>query len=63
MAFHALVENGHTVLVVEHNIDVIKAADWMIDLGPNGGAGGGHLLFEGKPEDAVNSDSVTAKYF
>ena len=63
VAFHALVENGHTVLVVEHNIDVIKAADWMIDLGPNGGAGGGHLLFEGKPEDAVNSDSVTAKYF
>ena len=63
VAFHALVENGHTVLVVEHNIDVIKAADWMIDLGPNGGASGGHLLFEGKPEDAIHSDSVTAKYF
>ena len=49
-AFNALVENGHTVLIVEHNMDVIRAADWVIDLGPTGGKEGGHLLYEGRPE-------------
>ncbi|MEZ4909787.1 MAG: excinuclease ABC subunit UvrA [Saprospiraceae bacterium] len=63
LAFNALVENGHTVLVVEHNIDVIKSADWMIDLGPVGGEEGGQLLFEGRPDEARNSTSVTAQYF
>lgn len=49
-ALNALVENGHTVLVVEHNLDVIKSADWVIDLGPVGGRDGGHLLYQGPPE-------------
>ncbi|MCB9285309.1 MAG: excinuclease ABC subunit UvrA [Lewinellaceae bacterium] len=49
-AFNALVENGHTVLVVEHNMEVIKSADWLIDLGPEGGKNGGYLVFEGTPE-------------
>jgi len=49
-AFNALVENGHTVIIVEHNMDIIKCADWLIDLGPNGGSEGGELLYEGQPE-------------
>ncbi|MDH3652577.1 MAG: ATP-binding cassette domain-containing protein, partial [Saprospiraceae bacterium] len=62
-ALNALVEQGHTVLVVEHNLDVIKSADWVIDLGPGGGRHGGHLLFEGTPEELVLSKgSLTAKY-
>ncbi|RLD53448.1 MAG: excinuclease ABC subunit A, partial [Bacteroidetes bacterium] len=50
-AFDALIENGHTILVVEHNMEVIKCADWIIDLGPEGGKKGGNIVFEGKPED------------
>ncbi|MGB4959683.1 MAG: excinuclease ABC subunit UvrA, partial [Saprospiraceae bacterium] len=62
-AFHALVENGHTVLIVEHNLDVIRAADWIIDLGPTGGKDGGYLLFEGRPEDLkCCSTSITGQY-
>ncbi|MEC5147322.1 excinuclease ABC subunit UvrA [Chitinophaga sp. 212800010-3] len=49
-SFNALIEQGHTVLVIEHNLDVIKSADWVIDLGPEGGAGGGNLLYAGVPE-------------
>ncbi len=49
-AFNALVERGHTVLVVEHNMEVIKSADWVIDLGPEGGVNGGNLVFMGTPE-------------
>jgi len=52
-AINALVEKGHTVLVVEHNVEVIKCADWVVDLGPEGGKAGGHLVFEGTPEDLV----------
>ena len=48
-AMNALIENGHTVLVIEHNLDVIKSADWLIDLGPTGGVRGGHLLYQGDP--------------
>jgi excinuclease ABC subunit A len=48
-----LVEHGNTVLVIEHNLDVVKVADWVIDLGPEGGAGGGEILFEGTPEDLI----------
>jgi excinuclease ABC subunit A len=51
---HRLVEQGNTVVVIEHNLDVIKCADWVIDLGPEGGKDGGRILFEGKPEDLVN---------
>ena len=50
-ALNALVEKGHTVLVVEHNMEVIKSADWVIDLGPEGGENGGHLVFMGRPEE------------
>lgn len=62
-ALHALVEKGHTVLVIEHNMDVLKTADWLIDLGPGGGKHGGKLLYQGPPEGLVgHKDSYTAKY-
>lgn len=62
-ALNALVERGHTVLVVEHNMDVIKSADWVIDLGPEGGRDGGHVVFQGTPEAVVeNGEGYTAKY-
>lgn len=62
-ALNALVEKGHTVVVVEHNMEVIKNADWIIDLGPEGGIDGGHLVFEGKPEDLIQvENSYTGKY-
>jgi excinuclease ABC subunit A len=58
-----LVDRGNTVLVIEHNLDVIKVADHIIDIGPEGGSGGGKVLFEGTPEKMVNvKTSVTAKY-
>ena len=60
---HRLVELGNTVVVIEHNLDVIKTADWVIDLGPEGGAGGGQLLAEGTPEEvAAVADSYTGQY-
>ena len=52
-ALNALVEQGNSVLIIEHNMDIIKCADWVIDLGPEGGLNGGHLLFEGTPEQLV----------
>lgn len=62
-AFDALIERGHTVLVIEHNLDVIKCADWVIDLGPEGGNRGGKIVCEGTPEDIVKcKDSITANY-
>jgi len=62
-AMNALVEKGHTVLIVEHNMEIIKSADWIIDLGPDGGKGGGELLFEGRPEDMKKAKrSHTAKF-
>jgi excinuclease ABC subunit A len=61
--FVALIKKGHTVLVIEHNPDVIKYSDWVIDLGPNGGDNGGQLVFEGTPEELLNcSESYTAEY-
>jgi excinuclease ABC subunit A len=60
---HRLVELGNTVVVIEHNLDVIKTADWVIDLGPEGGAAGGRLLAEGTPEEiAATPDSHTGQY-
>lgn len=62
-SFYALIEQGHSIIVIEHNTDVIKAADWVIDLGPEGGAGGGHLLYEGVPEGLVKvKESCTGQY-
>ena len=62
-SFDALLAKGHTVIVVEHNIDVIRTADWIIDLGPEAGDGGGHLVFAGTPEKLLScQNSYTAKY-
>ena len=62
-ALQALVEKGHTVLVIEHNMEIIKSADWVIDLGPEGGKMGGNLVFQGTPEDLVHClDSPTAPF-
>ena len=60
---HALVDQGNTVVVIEHNLDVIKTADWLIDLGPEGGDGGGELVFAGPPEKIVaHSTSHTGRH-
>jgi excinuclease ABC subunit A len=60
---HALRDHGNTVVVIEHNLDVIKTADWIIDLGPEGGGGGGQIVAQGTPEDvAANPASATGKY-
>ena len=56
---HRLVDRGNTVLVIEHNLDVIKTADWIIDLGPEGGNRGGMIIAEGTPEDVA---AVSASY-
>lgn len=62
-AFNALIEKGHTVVIIEHNMDVIKCADYLIDLGPEGGKAGGHLVFTGTPEEILScQDSYTGKY-
>ena len=56
-------EGGHTVMIIEHNLEVVKCADWVIDLGPDGGDKGGNLCFAGTPEDMVKSEKgYTAKY-
>ena len=62
-AFDVLIAKGHTVIVVEHNLDVIRSADWVIDLGPDAGDRGGEVVFAGTPEDlAAKGDTFTAKY-
>lgn len=62
-AFDALIMHGHSVIVIEHNLDVAKCADYIIDLGPGGGDKGGHLVFTGTPEDIVKcKESVTGEY-
>ncbi|WP_347157090.1 excinuclease ABC subunit UvrA [Pontibacter chitinilyticus] len=62
-SINALIENGNTVVIIEHNMDIIKCADWIIDLGPEGGTNGGHLLFEGTPEDMAKlENNDTARF-
>ncbi len=61
-AFDALLAAGHSLVVVEHNVDVIRAADWVIDLGPDAGDRGGQVVFAGKPEDLKHADTFTAQY-
>ncbi|MGI2261862.1 excinuclease ABC subunit UvrA [Candidatus Cardinium hertigii] len=62
-AIHALIAQGHTALVIEHHIDVIKSADWLIDLGPDGGQQGGKVVFTGRPEALIQqNDNHTAHY-
>ena len=62
-SMNALIENGNTVIIIEHNMDIIKCADWIIDLGPEGGTNGGHLLFEGTPEDMVKLENNDTSRF
>ena len=60
---HTLVDQGNTVVVIEHNLEVIKTADWILDLGPEGGDGGGRIVAEGTPEDIVaNPESHTGHF-
>ena len=62
-AFNALIERGNSVLIIEHNLEVIKSADWIIDLGPEGGKDGGNIICEGNPEELINcKTSYTGKY-
>jgi len=63
LVLNGLVDKGNTVIVIEHNLDVIKSADWLIDIGPEGGAGGGEVLVTGTPEKIARSKkSHTAVY-
>ena len=62
-SFNALIEIGHSIIVIEHNLDLIKCADYIIDLGPEGGKKGGNIIFQGTPEELIsNKKSYTAKY-
>jgi excinuclease ABC subunit A len=62
-SFDLLIEKGHSVLVIEHNPEIIKCADWIIDLGPEGGQKGGQVVFEGTPEQLIDAnESITAQY-
>jgi excinuclease UvrABC ATPase subunit len=58
-----LVDTGNTVIVIEHNLDVIRNADWIIDMGPEGGSKGGHVMFEGTPQGLLRAEnSLTGRY-
>ena len=60
---HDLTNKGNTIIVIEHNLDVIKTADWVIDIGPNGGINGGQIIGQGTPEDLIKiKESHTGKY-
>lgn len=60
--FNSLVDSGNTVIIIEHNLDVIKQADWIIDIGPESGKNGGKVVFQGTPKEMITtSQSLTAK--
>ena len=62
-AFNALIEIGHSIIVIEHNMEIVKSADWIIDLGPEGGNKGGNIVVEGTPEEVARcKNSYTGKY-
>lgn len=62
-AFNALILRGHSILVIEHNMEIIKSADYVIDLGPDGGDKGGNLVIAGTPEEVARcGDSITGHY-
>lgn len=61
-SFNALVEKGHSVIVIEHNPEIIKSADWVVDLGPEGGKHGGKVVFEGTPEALSHADTHTGRF-
>ncbi|MCG5103741.1 ATP-binding cassette domain-containing protein [Oceanobacillus alkalisoli] len=60
--FQRLVNRGNSVIIIEHNLDFIAASDWVIELGPGGGKEGGHVIFEGTPEEMLTAETVTAKW-
>jgi len=61
-SLNALIARGHSVLIIEHNMEIIKSADWIIDLGPEGGDKGGTVIFEGTPENLIKrTDSPTGR--
>jgi excinuclease ABC subunit A len=58
-----LIDRGHTIIIIEHNLEIVKQADWVVELGPTGGNDGGYLIAEGTPEELKNiDDSITGKY-
>ena len=60
---NSLVDKGNTIIVIEHNLDIIKSSDWIVDLGPEGGDKGGSIVVEGTPKEIIiNKKSYTAKY-
>jgi excinuclease ABC subunit A len=62
-SFNALIEQGHSIIVIEHNLDVVRSADWIIDLGPEAGDEGGNVIFAGKPSEIKkNKESITAQF-
>jgi excinuclease ABC subunit A len=62
-SFNALIRKGHSLIIVEHNVEVIKCADWIVDLGPDGGEKGGNLVFAGTPNEIVNCrNSITGHF-
>ena len=60
---HRLRDHGNTIVVIEHNLDVVKTADWIVDLGPEGGAGGGEILVAGTPEDVADHKASHTAHF
>ena len=62
-SFYALIKKGHSILCIEHNLDVIKCADWIIDLGPEGGDKGGKIVFEGTPEEIIKCKKSITGHF